>query len=66
MRYDFECSVCKVAREMDVRLEVAPKVGETYLAGIDESPCSCGSRAFVRVMERRTGGFVLNFRRTSL
>jgi hypothetical protein len=66
MRYDFECAVCKAAAELDVKLADAPKVGERHLVSTDTLACPCGSRAFTRVMDRKTGGFKLNFRQTGL
>jgi len=65
-RYDFECIVCKVAREIDISLENAPKVGGLLVVEIAHQVCSCGSREFIRIMDRKTGGFTMNFRRTGL
>ena len=66
MRYDFECAVCKVEREIDVKLDDAPKVGERLFVASDTQACSCGSRVFNRIMDKKTGGFKLNFRRVGL
>jgi hypothetical protein len=66
MRYDFECAICKVQREIDVKLEDAPKVGERYFVSTDTLACSCGARVFNRIMDKKTGGFTLNFRRVGL
>ena len=66
MRYDFQCSVCKVDRELDVKLADAPKVGESYQVLTESLACECGCQVFVRVMDRKTGGFRLNFRHVGL
>lgn len=66
MMYDFECTVCNSPCELDVKLADAPKVGERHIVATDTLACTCGSRVFTRVMERKTGGFRLNFRRTGI
>lgn len=65
-RFDFECAVCKREKELDVKLEDAPKVGERHQVASETLACECGARVYVRVMDRKTGGFRLNFRQTGI
>lgn len=71
MIYQFECKVCETAREFNMGMDDACRVGESRevtdsVAPDQETACECGANNWTRVWPRKTSGFRFNFRRTPL
>ena len=64
--YDFSCAVCRAEKELQISMKDAPKVGERYEVPSNTLACTCGCRAFVRVMEKTPSNFRMNFRKTGI
>lgn len=64
-RYDFACAVCRLCKELDVKLKDMPAIGERYEVKTDSLACACGCRAYIRVMDEKGPMFKMNFRRTT-